>query len=257
MSRFIDKLNQTLQAEPQTMGFKAAQTATPKPRMLLVASLARAEVSGLADYVAGADAGLLSISNLSSGIKTLKEMRQIVPDIPWGGWLRDISRGGIKQKAKVDCDFVVFPAANTSLAILQNDAVGRILEAEASLSEGLLKAVGELPVDALLIAGDPVKDGFLTWHHLMVFQRFASLLSKPLVVPVPSTVTADELQVLWGAGVDGVIVEVGDGQPVERLRELRQAIDKLAFPWRHRRGRREALLPYSGGEESITAEDEE
>jgi hypothetical protein len=255
MSKFIDKLNQVSRGVPQPMGFRAERVA-PKPKILLIASLTQGNVDRLADYVAGADAGLLPISNLSSGIKTLKEMRQIVPDIPWGGWLRDIGRGGIKQKAKIDCDFLVFPAANTSLAILQNDKVGRILEAEASLSEGLLKAAGELPVDAVLIAGEPAKDGFLTWRHLMTFQRFASLLAKPLLVAVPSGVTANELQVLWGAGVDGVIIEVGGDQPVERLGELRRAVDKLTFPWRHKGGKREALLPYTSGERDIAAEEE-
>ena len=239
----------------QPIGFRAERVA-PKPKILIIASLAQDNVDRLADYVAGADAGLLPISNLSSGIKTIKEMCQIVSDIPWGGWLRGIGRGGIKQKVKIEYDFLVFPAAKTSLAILQNDKVGRILEAEASLSEGSLRAADELPVDAVLIAGEPAKDSFLTWHHLITFQRFASLLAKPLLVPVPSGVTANELQVLWRVGVDGVIVEVGGDHPVERLRELRQAVDKLTFPWRYKGVKEEALLPYTGGERGIAAEEE-
>jgi hypothetical protein len=258
MSRFIDKLNQASQVEPQTMGFKAAQTATPKPRMLLVASLARAGVSGLADYVAGADAGLLPVPKLSSGVKTFHKISQAVSDIPWGGWLGDIGRGGIKQMAEAGCDFVVFPAANTSLDILQDDEVGRILQVEVSISDGLLRTVNELPVDAVLIAGEQETGYFLAWHHLMLFRRFASLLTKPLLVSVPSSITANELQALWDGGVDGIIVEAGAGQPVGGLKELHQIIDKLVFPSSRKRGKVEALLPHIGREtKAVPAEEEE
>jgi len=255
MSRFIDKLKQVSQAVPQPMGFRAVTPVLSKAKMLLVASLAEADVEGLADYVAGADAGLLVISKPSSGVGTFKKVSQSVPAIPWGGWLRGMGSGEIEQMAKVDFDFVVFPAATTSLTMVQNKAVGKILGVEASLSEGLLKAVDELPVDAVLISGEK-KEG-LTWHHLMLFKRFAGLLTKPLLVSIPSNVMANELQALWEAGVAGVIVDAGVGQPVERVRNLRKVINKLVFPPQPRRGKTEALLPYIGLERSAVAEEEE
>ena len=257
MSRFIDKLNQVSRVVPQSMGFMKAQPVSEKPKILLIASLAGAGVGGLADYVAGADAGLLRIPKLSSGAKTLKKMSQAAPDIPWGGWLRNIDQNGIKQMAKAGCDFVVFPAANTPLALLQNDEIGKILEVEPSLSEGLLRAFDELSIHAVLIAGEQGESHFLTWHHLMLFQRFADLLTKHLLASIPSNVTANELQALWEAGVDGVVIEVGAGQPVERLKELRQTIDKLVFPSQRKRKKAEVLLPYISRETGIVSEDEE
>ena len=255
MSRFIDKLKQVSQATPRPLGFRAAPSASLKPKMQLIASLAQAD--SLADYVTGVDAGLLPISELSEGAEALQKISQVVTDIPWGGWLRGINQGGIKQLVKLGCDFVVFPAANTPLAAAQNDEVGRVLEVEASLSEGLLRAVNGLPVDAVLIAGEREKDYSLTWRHLMLFQHFANLLTKPLLVSIPLKVTASELQALWDAGVDGVVVEVGVGQPAKRLEELRQAIDRLRFSSRRKRGKTEVLLPYVGGEEKVITEEEE
>ena len=73
-------------------------------------------------------------------------------------------------------------------------------------------------------AGEPI-----AWHHLMLFQRLANLLSKPLLVPVPLNITAGELKALWEAGVDGVVVEAGAEPPAGGLKELRQAIGKLTF----------------------------
>jgi hypothetical protein len=78
-----------------------------------------------------------------------------------------------------------------------------------------------------------------------------------LLASIPSNVTANELQALWEAGVDGVVIEVGDRQPTDRLKELRQVIDKLAFPSQRKRGKTEALLPHISGESSIITEEEE
>jgi len=253
MSKFIDKLKQASQAAPQSMGFRAAPTASSKPQMLLVASLAKAD-KNLAEYVAGADAGLLIISKLSSGTKAIKKLSRAVADIPWGAWLKDTD-SEVKPMGKVNYDFMVFPAT-TSLAVIQNEEVGKILEIETSLDEGLLKAVDELPVDAVLV-GDNKKEG-LTWHHLMLFQHFSELLTKPLLASIPSEVTANELQALWEAGVNGVIVEAGAGQPVGRVGELRRTIDKLAYPSpRKRRQATGALLPYIGSESAAVTEEEE
>ncbi|MBA7560808.1 hypothetical protein ES708_02439 [subsurface metagenome] len=225
--------------------------------MLLIASLAQTDIEGLADYVAGADAGLLLVPELDSGAKTLQKVSRVVSDVPWGGWLRDVDRRGIKQMVKVGCDFVVFPAASTPLAMLQNDEVGKILEVGVSLSEGLLRAVDGLPVDAVLIVGEQGEGYFLTWHHLMLFRRFADLLTKPLLVSIPSNVTAKELQALWEAGVDGVVIEAGVGQPAMRLKELRRVVNKLTFPSTRKGEKVEALLPYIGREPSIATGEEE
>lgn len=254
MSKFIDKLNRTSQAVPQPMGFRRGQSVSSKPKILLVASLARTNVSNLADLVAGADAGLLHISRLGADTKALQGYSQAVPDIPWGGWLRGI--GGRETSLKgTTCDFVIFPV-DTPLGILQNTKTGKILEVGPSLSEGLLKTIDELPVDGVLIASKQEEGYSLTWQQLMLFQHFADLLAKPLLVPAPSKVMVSELQVLWEAGVDGVIVEVGAGQPLEGLGKLRQAIDKLTFPSQRRRGKTKALLPQVSVEADVDIEEE-
>jgi hypothetical protein len=253
MSKFIDELRRVSQVGLQPMGFRAAQAVPPKPRPLLVATLAQVDVDRLADFVAGADAGLLRIAELSSEAKTLGEICQAMSDIPWGGWLKEGVREEIKPIAEAGCDFVVFPAANTSLAILQDNKLGKILEVEPLLDGGLLKAIDDLPVDAVLIAGEQRKGNFLTWHHLMLFRRCADLLTKPVLVSAPSNVTASELQALWEVGIVGIVVET---QPVGRLAELRRMIDKLTFlPSKRRKA--EPLLPYIRGETEIVPEEEE
>lgn len=256
MSRFIDKLKQVSQVVSQPVGFRLSQAVPSKPKMLLIASLVEANMDSLASDVAGADAGLLRIPKLNSGAKTLQKIAQAMPEIPWGGWLGESNQKGVEQLVKAGCDFAVFPAAGTSLAILQDNEVGKILELEPSLNEGSLRAVNELPVDAVLIAGGQGQDEFLTWYHLILYQRFANSLTKPLLACIPPKVTATELQALWEANISGVIIEVEAGQP-DRLKEVRQTIDKLSFVRRTRK-KAEAFLPYVGrGETEIETEEEE
>jgi len=232
MSQLIDKLVQASQAEPQPIGFRAGKDTALKPKMLLIASLAQAGIDSLADYVTGADAGLLPVSESASGIRAFKEVSQAVADIPWGGWLKDSALEDEDQLASAGCDFVVFPAASTALAALQDDKVGRILEMTASLSDGLLRAVDKLPVDAVLVGGKQDNGRILTWQHLMHFQQCANLLTKPLLASIPSSVTASELQALLAAGVNGVVVEVEAGQPAGRLLEMSRVISELTLPRR-------------------------
>jgi len=257
MSIFIDKLNRFSRAESQPIGFRVTQPVSPKLKIQLVASVAQETVESLAGYMAGADARLLRISETSSGARTLNKVSQAHSDIPWGGRLECSRLGDIKKILKAGCDFVVFPATNTPLAIPQNDEAGKILEVEASLSEGLLRAVNELPIDAVLIAGEQREDYFLTWQHLMLFRRFADLLTKPLLVSIPSNVTAGELEALWEAGVEGLVIEVTVGQPQDRLKELRQVIDKLSFPTPRKRERVEPSLPRTNQESGMTTTEEE
>lgn len=251
MSKFIDKLNRLSRGETQPIGFRAREPASPKPRIQLVASLAQESTESLAGNVVGADACLFRISKTGTGVEALQKLSQSLPDIPWGAWLQSSGQGGIKQLTKAGCDFIVFPATDTPLALIENKEAGRILEVETSIGEGLLRAVNELPVDAVLVASGQKGGHSLTWQHLMLFQRFADLLNKPLLASAPAKVTGGELQALWEAGVSGVVIEIGPEQPQGSLKKLRQVIDKLEFSLPRRREKVGALLPRIRGEPSV------
>jgi hypothetical protein len=255
MSKFVDKLRLASQAVAQPMGFGRGQLVSAKPGILLVASLAQAGVSNLADLVSGADAGLLDISELERDIKTLGGCTEAVPDIPWGGWLRGGKWPRSRKIKALGGDFVIFPAASTPLGVLEDTGVGKIVAVEATLSEGMVRTIDELPVDGIFLAVGYQDSTSLTLEQLMLFQRVSGLVAKPLLVPVPAKVTAGELKALWEAGVDGVIVEAGDGQ-TGVLGRLRAAIDKLSFPSRRRRGKLKALLPHISEAADIEAEEE-
>jgi hypothetical protein len=255
VSKFIDRLRQASGAVAQPIGFGRGKPVSPEPKILLVASLARADIGNVADLVAGADAGLLNISGSAGDSKTLKQCVAEVPDIPWGGRLKSFAQRQGRQVKASGCDFIVFPA-KMPLGVLEDTGAGRILELEATLDGGLLRTVDELPVDGVLISVKKEDGLSVTWQQLMLFQRASRLLTKPLLVPVPPEVTAVELRMLWEAGVDGVILEIGDGRPRGGLGKLREALNKLTFPSRMGRGKVRALLPKISEEAEVEDEEE-
>jgi len=253
MSQLIDKLNQVVRVAPQSMGFGVKRPVPTKPKPLLIARLARSDAARLADYAAIADAVLFTGSG--PGAKAAQKPVPPSPGVPWGTWLEDIRGEETVPMAAAGGDFVVFPA-EMALAATVPDKAGKILRVEPSINEGLLRAINELPVDAVLLADAEEEKRRLTWHHLMLFQRLADLLTKPVLVSLPVNVTESELQSLWKTGVDGIVVTVAAGQSIESLKELRRTIDKLTFPPRSR-GKMEALLPRIGAEPSAVTEVEE
>lgn len=222
------------------MGFRAAG-GKPRPRMALVVHIAESGAKST-----GADAVLVSIPK--AGAKSPKTLAKSFSDIPWGGWLQEVSSAGVKQLVEGGADFIVFPAASVSKAILEEEKPGKIVEVEAALDAGLLKAIDGLPVDAVLIVEEKPS---LTWQDLMLFRRCANILTKPLLLTVSPEITSSELQALCEAGVSGVVTR-------GKWAKLRQMIDKLAPPKAGKRRRAEPLVPrISGGVGTVSEEEEE
>jgi hypothetical protein len=234
MSKFIDKLNSIASGGLAPMGFRA-MGGKPGPRMGLVAHVA-AEAKA-----EGADARLVSIPKATKSLKKTKSK------VPWGGWLKEVTANEVKRLGEWGADFIVFPAATVSSAVLEDDKLGKVVEVEAALDASLLKAIDDLPVDAVLIAGEKPS---LTWQDLMLFRRGANILTKPLLVVVSPDITASELQALCQAGVAGVVV----GGKIDKLRPM---IDRLTSPKTGKRRKAEALLPRMGGEVGTASEAEE
>ena len=128
---------------------------------------------------------------------------------------------------------------------------------DTSIAEGPLRTLNELPLDAVLVTFQFEKDDKLTWHQLMLIQRFGDIVTSPLLVSIPSGTGADELQLLQEAGIDGVVVDTGPDQPPGEVNRLRQVIDSLKPPTTHKRQKIDALLPRTDRDVEMMAEIEE
>lgn len=239
------------------MGFGAARAASSAPRMLLIAVLSpesiTEQLAGIQDSIS---AGMIRLTKTGTAGKDLPKTEKSGSDIPLGCWLRESETGKKVKKIGDEYDFIIFPAATGISAVPQGNKTGRILQVDYSMDDSMLRAVGDIPVDAVLATDAGDDGGSLAWSQLIRIQRMVNLITKPLLIPVPGSITADEVKMLWDAGVDGIIVETDTAKP-ERIKELRQAINDLSPRTTRKRGKSEALLPRYGGEERPESPDED
>src|SRR4030043_144071 len=254
MSRLIDGLKKLSQTEPQPMGFRASRKAEATPTILIIAGLELDMTGSPVKSISGADAMLLHAANSKLTAITLQKMVKPLKDIPWGIYLEE---GGKEPTApvKAGCDFVVFSPTSRIPAVPQDEKLGRILQVESSMDDGLLRAVNDLPADAVLLT-DTLENDRLVWHQLMIFRHLSTFISKPLIVPVPATITEVELKALWDAGIDGVLVEVDATQGGD-LTELHETAGKLPPRSARKRGKMDVLLPRMAGETGAAAPPDE
>lgn len=237
MSKFIDKLNRIAKGEIAPIGFRRAGSESLKKRIQLVACLS--EPIG-AD---GADAVLLDISGETGA------SMNVPAETTWGAWLKNDGTGQVKRLEEAGCDFMVF-SPDTPVTLIEGKDTGKVLEADIAAPDTVIRALVNLPVDAILISL-PVTAA-LTWQDVMTVQKFGSLPGKPLFVKVAAKLSAREIEALWNAGVNALVIE-GD------LEETGKEIEKADFTLRRKNDRTEPVLRQidSGSFDDLDEEDEE
>ena len=250
MSKFADKLQRVYRGSTPSIGFRRSAGAE-NPPLLIVAKLSKASVKeAKAMAVADIDAGI--ISSESVDVESLGKLATAMGDIPLGLFLEGASQEEIAEFADSGCDFVVF-GLKTPLKAVKKEGIGKILQIEPSLDYGLARAINELelPVDSVLVT---FEEPSLTIERLLICQRFAELLDKPLLVALGLSVSSGELSSLYEAGVNGLVLPAG--LPAGLLAELRKTIDSL--PKRvKRKTKGVAVLPQVAGELETEVEEEE
>ncbi len=250
MSKFAEKLRRIYKGSAPSMGFRKSAEAESPP-LIVVASLTKtssADAGALA--AAGIDAGLLGVKGLSA--KSFAQLAEAVGHIPLGLYLESTEKDVIAKSIDMGCDFVVF-GLKTPLEAVNKESLGRVLRIESSLEPGLVRAINGLPVsiDAVLMGGD---EPAITIERLLIYQRFAELLDKPLLVTLSSMLTAAELGGLFEAGVNGLVLP--EGLPAEPLAELKNSISGLSRTAK-RKPKAAAILPRLSGEIETGVEEEE
>jgi hypothetical protein len=235
MSRFIDKLKQVSQSEPQPMGFRRDKSASVA-RLMLVAEVKGGATAGL---VEGADAVLLEGVAKSPPVKA---------DLPVGIRLFNGKTGKMEGM-----DFVVFTPEIPAI-IAGDEKTGRVMAVDASLEMGLLKALEDLPIDALFIADEGARAQVVNWQYLMLCRRLSAISDKPVLASVSPDVNQEELQMLWDAGMDGVVVA---GKTTGGLKKLRLLIDGLTLPSKRKRVKARAVVPSLRETATSSIEEEE
>jgi hypothetical protein len=243
MSRTIEKFKKMSQAAPLRMGFRTSQPAETVLPLMIIGRTAVKTTAAAVKTDSGADAILVYSDRASLSAANVQKTANAFGDIPWGVYLEE-SGEATAELVEAGCDFVVFSPKAKITDLPQDEKVGKIVEVDPSMDEGLLRAINYLPDDAVLAADKPEKSDRLVWHQLMIYRHLVSLINKPLIVPVKANISEGELKALQDAEIDGVMAEM-DGN---NLKALRETINKLPPRSARKRDKAGVLLPRTGGE---------
>lgn len=170
----------------------------------------------------------------------LQEISGVLGETPWGAWLGTGESPDLQQMIEAGGDFIALESPLTAAELLQED-VGSILKVDLSGDRFLLSAIGDLPVDAVLM--DLGRgSGALTIADVMRCQWLAGLLDKPLLVAADRELSDKEMRLIWDVGVSGIVVEVADDRGREVLAREFQLIKDLP-PRSRKRSEDHVLLP--------------
>ena len=240
MSKLIEKLREVSQRAPQSMGFRVS-AGSVRQKMLLVARLSPDEVSLIAEEADHqVDALLFSVTGL--GEDTLPQLAEAMKDLPYGLELGGESKAEILQLKKLGCDFVLFDPALTPASLLEIEAIGKVAIIPPQWDDSLLRGMGKSTVDAVLLhlEGEVIP----TVYQVILCQRVASLVQRPLLVNVSGELACGSIQALREAGVNGLVLGTEGQNLAETVSHLSQNIAALPTEVKSPLGiRREVTLP--------------
>jgi hypothetical protein len=225
MSKLIEKLKKLSQTAPPPMGFHTNRPVEENPALLAIGRLQLNSTAPATKYNGGADAVLIYSNKTELTLKEIQKTVKSLGDIPWGVYLEE---SGSETAALIEagCDFIVFSPASRITDLPQDENTGKILQLESSMDDGLLRAVNDLPADAVLVTDALAENEILTIHHLMIYRHVANYIGKPLITPVPANIAEADLKALRDAEIKGVMAEI-DTTNGEDLKELKKKIVKL------------------------------
>lgn len=163
----------------------------------------------------------------------------------WGVKSGRFDAGRGRRLAEMGCDFVVFESMDTEASLLNEEDLGVVVTLDAGMGEEAVRAISDLPVDAVLLR-PALRDLPLTVGAAADVQKVLGLLEKPLVVEAPSGAAGPDLELLRNMGVAGVVVDLDNRKQLKRLAGVKAGIQELPRP-RSKRQERSALLPHQAG----------
>ncbi len=259
MSKLLEKLERISEGNGQPMGFGPAVARTKISQILTIASVpaGNAQLITVATKE-GADALLLTVENLEKDSKALAKMNRAKAEIPWGVSLEAVSKEDIEQLIELGCDYVIFNPAKAPAATLIEERIGKVLRIDTSLPESLAKAINRLQVDAVLLNPVGEEETTFTVHQLMVLERLAGSTGKYVLATMPSGLSTSDIEIFWGLGVRGIVVDMTAEQPEQRLSQVKEAIQKLPATRKKSKEKFRATLPMaSRSPEKENQEEEE
>ena len=242
MSKFIEKLRRCSERSIQPMGFKSSKPANSHAMLLISALTAKDTTKASRIVKEQVDAIVAIIDTPVIDTSILKKLMQGNIDLPWGLWFKEVTKETVEQLSETGNDFTIFEATSTSALVLNKQDRGNILVSENFHDPTLVRAIGQLGIDAVIIHIAHEKQ-MLTVDHLLRCRQIAALTQKPIIATTEVMLAQAEVQALWEAGACGLMVTGESGKSENCLSELRKITNSLSPSAKAKRGHEDVILP--------------
>lgn len=244
MSQLIDKLNKTNRSVTQPMGFRTSRSEGEELSLVIIAGVDYSTPESIEEYAAGADAVYLTTGSPGISIKSIQPIIKALSRIPCGISVEDAGNKKLDNFIEAGCDFLVFSEDSPVGPIPQDEKTGKLLRVDPSLEDSLARVISNLPLDAVITRQVTSKKTTMTWQYLMNIQRLATVITKPVIIPVTPDISTSELRAIRDADIDGILVDTDPREP-GRIERIRRDIRGLPPRSEKKHGKSDVLLPRS------------
>ncbi len=242
MSQLLNKLEKISRGSPAPMGFGAASRVEKNPAMALIGNLSRNHAQG-ANRLSHLEADGALLHGLDDQ-DALSQITGALNGVPWGVRVDELDQPRAQTLLDSGCDFFVVSPEKASVEAMKDDRAAYLIDLPADAGERFLRAIEDLPVDALLLSLDPFQSP-LTLQDLISITSVRSMFDKYLIIHAAAALTSKEIECLRDVGVDGLMVDAGRTTEKE-LKDLKQRLFDIPKQRRPRSERMTAVLPRVG-----------
>ena len=227
MSKLSKKIRAASRAEPAPLGFTSVAAQVRQDSLLCGVRLGDpAAAAGAASR--GADFVILE-DVARSKVKGLAKVDASV------GVAGEFDSDALEALVKAGVDFIVLAGPGASAAPLADESIGRVMVLDSDLDDTYLRLLGDLGLDALLIAAPEAP---FTVERLLAVRRLSALARTPLLANAKPDVDEKSLELLRDSGVAGIVLD-----DAGKLAALKKSIAALPPRGRRKENHTDAVIP--------------
>jgi len=222
MSSFIEVLGKAGEQTPEPMGFARRVPSKAAPAVV-VAGRVSPEALAAAPELAKTDVDAVILDVETWDEKTIEAATAHLAERVWGVRVSSLADDQVKYLIEKGCDFAVFGAEHTSVAVLNDEEFGTLVSVASDLDEDASRGLAAISLDGALFTPDEASFP-LTVQKLVDIGRIRGLLDGAFVMDAPGNLSGEDLAALRDLGVAGLVLDLAAPDEVAKTRD---AVDAL------------------------------
>jgi hypothetical protein len=222
MSEIMDLIERIASGPERRIGFGQSQEQPDRQLPILIA-ITHSDTSS--SDLSQAD----GVASIVPTLTALKKQLASTKNLPWGIWGSSnidkiISR--VCETKDMKPDFIVLSADVSSLEIMQEPNIAKILRIPLSITTDALFGMASIPVDAVTVCLDNTTS--VSLETIGRIGTIRSVIDKPLLLELQGAISPPLLTFIKDLGIEGLAVDTssGNSESVSTIKELLNSIPK-------------------------------